>query len=81
MDILAFQTLLWYRHFWVWKELIYCGDKFGDFQQKVGDFLVRTSGHSEHKLEAIKGRKWKDNDKESKRNAKSCGKVSKDRIG
>ena len=33
------------------KKLIYCGDKFGDFQQKVGDFFVRTSGHSAGKTE------------------------------
>ena len=34
--------------FWLLKTLvIYCGDKFGDFYQNVGDFFILTPGHTE----------------------------------
>ena len=34
--------------FWGLKNVfIYCGDKFGDFCKNVGDFFIRTPGHTD----------------------------------
>ena len=42
------KLMLWCICFGVWNFFFYCGDKFGDFCQNVGDFLVWTPGHSEY---------------------------------
>ena len=39
VDILAFE-----------KRPYYCGDKFGDFSPKAGDFFSETPGHTVHHI-------------------------------